>query len=673
MTRPRHAPADDEAIPVGTDADEHQDAGAVLAESRPSADEDGAGRRRAAPRGRGRGSAPAPSAAPRLPGPPALQRRGRARRGRPQPPDLQDHRRRACCSAWLSMVFRGFNFGIDFAGRQQLPGARHQRAADRDPHRGRGRRGAGRPAPQVVGGNTVLLRTAALDTDQETAVKDAVAKAAGVNAEQVSPESVSADWGGDITNQALIALVVFLVAVVRVPGRCASSRRWPLGGDGLAAARHHHHRRHLLADRLRGDAVDGDRLPDHPRVLALRHRRRVRQGRREHQGPRRRRAHDVRARRPTSRSTRPSCARSTPRSSRCCRSPGCCSSAPGCWASGTLKDLALVLFVGLAAGTYSSIFLATPIVADLKEREPAQQALRKRVLARRAPRRAPRRLPAARPVRSPAPAGPRPARGASVAVAERPSCPEQVGRATSSVESPASVRPEPGDAAATSRAAAGRPPAAAGAAAGPPARSAGERGRPTGRGSSPLDELIAAHRRRRPGLPRAGRALPRPDAGVRRRRRLPARGRRAGRAVAVDPRAAASPGDRRAATRASTSSSAWRPAASCWPPRSRWTPASASCRCARRASCRASAIAADYDAGVRHGDAGAAHRLASGPGSGCWSSTTCSPPAARSRRRSRWSSSSAAWSTAVSVVIELAALGGRQRIAPHAVHALWTT
>jgi adenine phosphoribosyltransferase len=29
--------------------------------------------------------------------------------------------------------------------------------------------------------------------------------------------------------------------------------------------------------------------------------------------------------------------------------------------------------------------------------------------------------------------------------------------------------------------------------------------------------------------------------------------------------------------------------------------------------------------------------------------------------------------TAISVVIELAALGGRQRVAPHAVHALWTT
>jgi len=29
--------------------------------------------------------------------------------------------------------------------------------------------------------------------------------------------------------------------------------------------------------------------------------------------------------------------------------------------------------------------------------------------------------------------------------------------------------------------------------------------------------------------------------------------------------------------------------------------------------------------------------------------------------------------TAVSVVVELAALGGRERLAPHAVHALWTT
>ena len=52
--------------------------------------------------------------------------------------------------------------------------------------------------------------------------------------------------------------------------------------------------------------------------------------------------------------------------------------------AGTLNDISLSLFVGLAAGAYSSIFIATPLVADLKEREPAMKALRKRVLAKRA-------------------------------------------------------------------------------------------------------------------------------------------------------------------------------------------------------------------------------------------------------------------------------------------------
>jgi len=47
---------------------------------------------------------------------------------------------------------------------------------------------------------------------------------------------------------------------------------------------------------------------------------------------------------------------------------------------GTLLDLSLALFVGIAVGTYSSIFIATPVLADLREREPAMQELRKRAL-----------------------------------------------------------------------------------------------------------------------------------------------------------------------------------------------------------------------------------------------------------------------------------------------------
>ncbi len=50
--------------------------------------------------------------------------------------------------------------------------------------------------------------------------------------------------------------------------------------------------------------------------------------------------------------------------------------------AGTLKDLALALFVGLASGTYSSIFIATPMAATFKEREPQPWRLANRVQAR---------------------------------------------------------------------------------------------------------------------------------------------------------------------------------------------------------------------------------------------------------------------------------------------------
>lgn len=56
----------------------------------------------------------------------------------------------------------------------------------------------------------------------------------------------------------------------------------------------------------------------------------------------------------------------------------------GVLGAGMLNDISLSLFVGLAAGAYSSIFIATPLVTDLKEREPQMKALTKRVLAKRA-------------------------------------------------------------------------------------------------------------------------------------------------------------------------------------------------------------------------------------------------------------------------------------------------
>jgi preprotein translocase subunit SecF len=54
----------------------------------------------------------------------------------------------------------------------------------------------------------------------------------------------------------------------------------------------------------------------------------------------------------------------------------------GLLGAGTLKDLSLALFIGLLVGTYSSLFIAPAFLAQLREKEPAMQALAKRVEAR---------------------------------------------------------------------------------------------------------------------------------------------------------------------------------------------------------------------------------------------------------------------------------------------------
>ncbi|MEY4323525.1 MAG: hypothetical protein RL410_1306 [Actinomycetota bacterium] len=54
----------------------------------------------------------------------------------------------------------------------------------------------------------------------------------------------------------------------------------------------------------------------------------------------------------------------------------------GILGAGTLRDLSLALFVGMLVGTYSSIAIATPVLAQLKEKQPEMIALAKRVVSK---------------------------------------------------------------------------------------------------------------------------------------------------------------------------------------------------------------------------------------------------------------------------------------------------
>ena len=46
----------------------------------------------------------------------------------------------------------------------------------------------------------------------------------------------------------------------------------------------------------------------------------------------------------------------------------------------TLKDFAFAMMVGVASGTYSSIFIAAPVLTEWKEREPAYRSRRARIM-----------------------------------------------------------------------------------------------------------------------------------------------------------------------------------------------------------------------------------------------------------------------------------------------------
>jgi preprotein translocase subunit SecF len=132
--------------------------------------------------------------------------------------------------------------------------------------------------------------------------------------------------------------------------------------------------------------------------------------------------------------------------------------------AGELKDLALVLFVGMLSGTYSSICIATPVLADLKEREPQYKALAKRVQLRASGGRAAQR--AAAKAATAKPAGSRRGRAAATA-------PDEAGLAPPTADTgPEATAQAAGDAVDTGAEAPGEPVAAG---AGQPAARGGPR------------------------------------------------------------------------------------------------------------------------------------------------------------------------------------------------------
>ena len=260
---------------------------------------------------------------------------------------------------------------------------------------------------------------------------------------------------------------------------------------------------------------------------------------------------------------------------------------------GSLKDLALALFVGMAAGAYSSIFIATPLLVQLKAREPANRAIEKRLASPPPPRGRPLRpVPAFAedmPVRDE-----HPTTTATTGDDERRRAPggRHVDRARAGPRPAAAVASYPRRGGRSNRAA---------------PRDAPSRAARRGPSGARSDRRATTARATRSSTSRTSRARGRLQGhhpGARRPRGLHRGGRGAGRGRAATT----------TARRSSTTSWAWRRAGSSSPPPSRWRSGPASSRCARPASCRERRTRESY--ALEYGEATLEmHRDALAPGS----------------------------------------------------------
>ncbi|RZS34344.1 preprotein translocase subunit SecF [Herbihabitans rhizosphaerae] len=290
-----------------------------------------------------------------------------------------------------SIIFRGFNAGIEFIGgtQVQMPAASTsgEISTDRAKEVYTQVLGDEPVAVQAVGtgGNTTLqIRSVTLDEGQVANLKRALADQLQPNggAPSISNSAVSASWGGEISTQALIALGVFLVLVTIFLG--LYFEKW-MAVAALAALIHDVvvtagvysivgfevtpatviGLLTILGFSLYDTVVVFDKVKENTRGLLGLTRRTYGE------------AANLALNQTLIRSINTSLFAVLP-------VLGLLAIGVGILGVGTLKDLALVQLAGMIAGAVSSIFLATPILVDLKMTESKYKQQAERVHNRRA-------------------------------------------------------------------------------------------------------------------------------------------------------------------------------------------------------------------------------------------------------------------------------------------------
>jgi preprotein translocase subunit SecF len=236
---------------------------------------------------------------------------------------------------------------------------------------------------QIVGGDQASIRTSALtdlSAGQRTQLFEALAEQAGISPDDISAQVVGPTWGEQISRQALIGLVVVLLAItlyitLRFEWKMAVGAMVAMVHDVLITAGVYALTGRevspptviailtILGFSLYDTVVIYDKVKENTESTAL-------LGKDTYEGVANFSMNQV-----LMRSVNTSLVVVLPIVSLLL------------FGGDTLKDFAFAMLIGVVTGAYSSIFVATPILVVLKEREPRYQQLRARLESRGGERR----------------------------------------------------------------------------------------------------------------------------------------------------------------------------------------------------------------------------------------------------------------------------------------------
>jgi preprotein translocase subunit SecF len=315
-----------------------------------------------------------------------------------------------------SFLFRGFHLGIEFEGGTQfiVPASVGTQAEAQDAVNRAVDAAEVPPDTQVTNaqkvGNgadaTYSIRTSALTQDQADAVKQNLVTDLKVPADQITDNRVSAAWGTQVTRQALLGLGIFVVLVmaylvIRFEWRMAVAAVSSLLLNLVLTAGVYS----LIGFEVTPSTVIGfltilgfslydvvvvfDKVQENTRGITGSSTQTYAE------------ATNLAINQTLMRSINTGLVALLPVG-------GLLFIGAGLLGAGTLKDLGLVLFVGMGLGVFASIMFAAPLLTALKDREPRIRTHTARVLARRAaarsgetPPRVERKRPAAKPAAAP--------------------------------------------------------------------------------------------------------------------------------------------------------------------------------------------------------------------------------------------------------------------------------